>query len=365
MPSKDKREKEYSSKTVAPPANDKASYFQAAPNRKSGSMGNLFGSNQKADHIGTQLKRDSGSGHSVKNRSIAGTKLERDQRKGRYRDPGPSGGPNTSRVSLDRFSTSSKDCLEEFDIPTVSRIPTMPSIYSNPHDIQMAARQTRITSLSPTDQQKQEEWAQSKLPELGPCPAGFAWVRLKYGYQCSAGSHYISHEVIAKGQPGFYTVLMHPSVLRGFMTLSEEWIPETLELIPDNGWWWLGPLYDPCNNGSRSENGTRDSGRGIDLGRKPSGGPGGPSPTSEFLRSLGLSIKFPKGKECPPGDHYGQEDNRGYDGSRHSRNQGLTSSGYPVGRLSGGFGGPSYMSGGYAGGGYASSVFGVYCGRSR
>lgn len=73
--------------------------------------------------------------------------------------------------------------------------------YINPKDIEMAERQTRITTLSGNDRQKQEKWAKEKLSVHGACPAGFDWWDYDrgigpdggklQGYRCWAGFHLV------------------------------------------------------------------------------------------------------------------------------------------------------------------------------
>lgn len=84
--------------------------------------------------------------------------------------------------------------------------PATKTAFTNPHDIIMASRQTQYESLSPQDQKEQEKWAQEKVQTLGPCPAGFAWLRVTGGYNCEPGTHWTSDELVAEGRGGYYTL---------------------------------------------------------------------------------------------------------------------------------------------------------------
>jgi hypothetical protein len=68
----------------------------------------------------------------------------------------------------------------------------------------MATRQTKYDQLPPKEQEVQEEWAQRKIAETGPCPAGYVWLRVPGGYNCAAGSHWMTDEQLAEGRGGFY-----------------------------------------------------------------------------------------------------------------------------------------------------------------
>lgn len=43
-------------------------------------------------------------------------------------------------------------------------------------------------------QREREKLAQKKLRELGPCPAGYRWIKQQSGYRCAGGSHWLSDE---------------------------------------------------------------------------------------------------------------------------------------------------------------------------
>ena len=42
------------------------------------------------------------------------------------------------------------------------------------------------------EQRAKEKKAQRKLKELGPCPAGYMWIKQSVGYRCAGGSHFLS-----------------------------------------------------------------------------------------------------------------------------------------------------------------------------
>lgn len=43
------------------------------------------------------------------------------------------------------------------------------------------------------EQRKRERATQSKLMTIGPCPAGFTWIKGDGGYRCAGGSHWLSN----------------------------------------------------------------------------------------------------------------------------------------------------------------------------
>ncbi|KAH7356627.1 hypothetical protein BKA65DRAFT_592203 [Rhexocercosporidium sp. MPI-PUGE-AT-0058] len=101
--------------------------------------------------------------------------------------------------------------------------------FTNPKDIEMAEKQTRIASLKPAERIKQEEWAQEKLQIHGTCPAGFSWWeyndgvntngRKLLGYRCFGGNHLVTHELLAAGDGGCY-VRSVPTLIRGMFSAS-------------------------------------------------------------------------------------------------------------------------------------------------
>jgi hypothetical protein len=42
------------------------------------------------------------------------------------------------------------------------------------------------------EQRAREKAAQKKIREMGPCPAGFRWIKGSGGYRCAGGSHWMS-----------------------------------------------------------------------------------------------------------------------------------------------------------------------------
>lgn len=97
------------------------------------------------------------------------------------------------------------------------------TIFTSQRDIEMATRQTKYDQLPPKEQEVQEEWAQRKIAETGPCPAGFVWIRVPGGYNCAAGSHWMTDEQLAEGRGGFYK--------RNYEQDIQQWM--------DNGGSWL------------------------------------------------------------------------------------------------------------------------------
>jgi hypothetical protein len=97
-------------------------------------------------------------------------------------------------------SNKPKAELDTWKNPTPS--PETPYLRTE-YDRTMASRQTRIASLPPKEREKQEAWAESHLGTLpGLCPVGFKWKRVDElnGYQCEAGNHLITDELIREGR---------------------------------------------------------------------------------------------------------------------------------------------------------------------
>jgi hypothetical protein len=97
-------------------------------------------------------------------------------------------------------SNKPKAELDTWKNPTPS--PETPYLRTE-YDRTMASRQTRIASLPPKEREKQEAWAESHLATLpGLCPVGFKWKRVDElnGYQCEAGNHLITDELIREGR---------------------------------------------------------------------------------------------------------------------------------------------------------------------
>ena len=94
--------------------------------------------------------------------------------------------------------------------PPTGRPSTAPStartILIEPEDAAFAQRQTQYASLSPKEQAKQEQWAQSIISRTGSCPEGFDWTRMYDGYQCNGGHHYITDDLLAEGLGGVYAL---------------------------------------------------------------------------------------------------------------------------------------------------------------
>jgi hypothetical protein len=82
--------------------------------------------------------------------------------------------------------------------------PTARSVLINPEDIKMASRQTQYKSLAPSEQAKQERWAQTIIGRIGSCPEGFDWARIDDGYHCFGGHHVISDELLREGRGGVF-----------------------------------------------------------------------------------------------------------------------------------------------------------------
>ncbi|TGO22555.1 hypothetical protein BPAE_0163g00160 [Botrytis paeoniae] len=97
--------------------------------------------------------------------------------------------------------------------------PDAKSKFKSQHDINMALQQVRYQEMTYEEKKKQDEWVRNFIVYAGPCPAGFSWERVKYGYACNGGNHLCTDDLLAEGKGGFYMGTL------------------------DAGWW--GPIYDP------------------------------------------------------------------------------------------------------------------------
>jgi hypothetical protein len=86
-----------------------------------------------------------------------------------------------------------------------------PTVFESEEDAKMASRQTRITSMAPSERKYQENWAQSMLKRTGCCPEKYSWVRTRddKGYQCEGLHHLITDNFLSKGHGGVW-LLPHP-----------------------------------------------------------------------------------------------------------------------------------------------------------
>ncbi|PVH87725.1 hypothetical protein DL98DRAFT_635472 [Cadophora sp. DSE1049] len=98
--------------------------------------------------------------------------------------------------------------------PIQSTTPELTTAFTSEHDKKMATRQLQIDTLSETELQEQEEWAQTKLVESWTCPMGRGWQRYIApegysqfdGYRCYGGAstHLVSHQLLAEGKNSLY-----------------------------------------------------------------------------------------------------------------------------------------------------------------
>ncbi|KAG4434113.1 hypothetical protein IFR05_010393 [Cadophora sp. M221] len=97
--------------------------------------------------------------------------------------------------------------------PAFKSNPNFVTAYTDARDIEMAEKQTMIAELTGEELREQEEWVAEKLKTFaGTCPAGFNWTRYTEeacgeqvhldGYRCTGRSHFVTHEMIAKGEEG-------------------------------------------------------------------------------------------------------------------------------------------------------------------
>ncbi|KAK0130084.1 hypothetical protein ONS96_000619 [Cadophora gregata f. sp. sojae] len=93
----------------------------------------------------------------------------------------------------------------------VKSVANFKTAFKDDHDIEMAAKQTRIAELTGEELIEQEKWAFEKLKaHAGSCPMGFSWNRYTQeacgeqerldGYRCAGGGHFVSHEMVAEGE---------------------------------------------------------------------------------------------------------------------------------------------------------------------
>jgi hypothetical protein len=141
----------------------------------------------------TRLQRD--------NTDQMKTKLQRD-----HSTVPQSTRPSASRVPASKAPLSSiqeqsyrpQSTLREAShvTPASSR---MVSQLRTPEDFKMASKMPIFESMTPKEQQKQDEWARDFIGHIGICPQDNGWVRREGGYQCSKGGHGMTDKMIAEG----------------------------------------------------------------------------------------------------------------------------------------------------------------------
>jgi hypothetical protein len=109
--------------------------------------------------------------------------------------------------------------------------------FTDPHDIKMASRQTKYDTLPEKEKKKQNDWAQTKLS--GVCPAGYDWLRVPGGYNCDAGNHWMTDELLAEGRHGYLdgpcggpgdTIVRRIGFSKGLDSFSEPIYPSKEEI---------------------------------------------------------------------------------------------------------------------------------------
>ena len=110
-------------------------------------------------------------------------------------------------VSQRDTSSISSHSSSNIPFPQIPPTPTpTPSLLRSSHDVKMTSRQTRIESLPPSERAAQEIWAHEQLKHFdGTCAAGYDWYRVKGGYRCEGGRHFVSDELLAEGKGGCYS----------------------------------------------------------------------------------------------------------------------------------------------------------------
>jgi len=209
-------------------------------------------------------------------------------------NPAPSNAnPTTSRANPSTSASRS-------GYPSLMRASTMKSSYTNPRDITMAERQTRYSTLTRPEKVQQEEWAQTKITQLGPCPAGYEWTRHAHGYRCNGGHHYITDDVIVQGGPAYYHMFRKNTEI-------DDVIEDGLEFIPDAGFWWVGPFYVSPEDHRRNQKRNVENYYLKPQQEPRPTGPGGRAPNSQDMSKSHPTLKwlwdqgkitFPKGRTC-------------------------------------------------------------------
>jgi hypothetical protein len=141
----------------------------------------------------TRLQRD--------NTDQMKTKLQRD-----HSTVPQSTRPSTSRVPASKAPLSSiqeQSYRLQSTLREASHVPPassgMVSQLRNPEDFKMASKMPIFESMTPNEQQKQDEWARDFIGHIGICPQDNGWVRREGGYQCSKGGHGMTDKMIAEG----------------------------------------------------------------------------------------------------------------------------------------------------------------------
>jgi hypothetical protein len=143
------------------------------------------------------------------------TKLQRDQSKV----------PQSTRPSVSRFQptkTGLSSIPEQSYRPpsalstfrdSASHVPPessrMVSQFRNREDFKMASKMTSFATMTPTDQEKQEDWAQDFMKHIGICPEDNGWERREGGYQCKGKGHGMTDKMIAEGKGVIFAFKKH------------------------------------------------------------------------------------------------------------------------------------------------------------
>jgi hypothetical protein len=76
-------------------------------------------------------------------------------------------------------------------------------------DFKMASKMASFATMTPKEQEKQEEWAQDFMKHIGICPEDNGWERREGGYQCSKGGHGMTDKMIAEGTGKIFAFKRH------------------------------------------------------------------------------------------------------------------------------------------------------------
>lgn len=112
------------------------------------------------------------------------------------------------------------------------------SIYTTPHDLDMASKQMKIKSLPPKEREQQDKWATKKLTMTDACPDAFEWRRVEEGYHCKGEHHFVTDELLAEGMRGVFLI--------GGDLEIERWGPYYASNERTKGlFWYAGPEPRP------------------------------------------------------------------------------------------------------------------------
>jgi hypothetical protein len=186
---------------------------------------NVFSSSTQAPSPGrgidtprhlTQLRRDSQASTSSSSSSRPHTQARLTQFQRDVSRPASRQGPSSYQPQ-DSSNTQSASIRGA----ATTAPPSAKSHFKSAHDFSMASKQVHYEELSRQEQKEQDSWAVSYIEHAGPCPAGFAWVRVQQGYVCDGGHHLMTDALVAEGKGGFYAGGLHQGWWGPYYSLNE------------------------------------------------------------------------------------------------------------------------------------------------